>query len=154
MIHVCNLKSYANKRSAMCSKLGCHLENTFLNPHSFVKKCKLNLLWFFQCSSAMKLCSDVCCLPTLLNTSSVIQLRPSAKRCDAAVSVKLVNAFAVWLRLRCALSYAKYHQHTRHFHRPKRNSEALQFLWSLNQALHNWLYIHRTHEKNILTGIW
>jgi len=62
------------------------------------------------------------------------------------VNEKLVNALTDWMRLRRVLTYVKYHQQTRHFHLSNRNSKFWLLLWSLNKALQDWPYIHRTHE--------
>jgi len=73
------LQLYANnKRRATCSKLDCHLENTYSNSHSLSKNAQLNLLCFFPMQfsyEALQRC--MLFAHSLLNTSSVIQLRPS-----------------------------------------------------------------------------
>ena len=82
------------------------------------------------------------------------------ERYNAAVSGKLVNAFAAWLRLRRVLTYAKHHQQTRHFHLSNRNGEVLIIskycnfceVWTkLCKTDH--IYTERM-KQNILTGIW
>ena len=133
------------------TKIASALENfpaTVIMPSKssqFVKKYTTKLVVFLPMQFSYEALQRCMLLArSLLNTSSVIQLRPSASVCSLIVRLQLDCVWCASCHIRNIINRLVIFVD---------QSEAVKFwlfLWSLNQALKDWPNIHSTHETKYL----